>query len=135
VTIRTKPEVPDEFPPARLFLDDIEEITRILVEATEKLADQDEKSTVKLSIKNQVCDEIQELPKIARKTSDLSISVTSGDKFSSSTLRIGHIIFLYFVGFTREQELNIFHRLAPIFKRRNLWLPTFVHSLCYAKIP
>jgi hypothetical protein len=55
--------------------------------------------------------------------------VTSrGDEFSSSTLRIGHTIFLSFVGFTREQELNIFHRLAPIFKRRNLWLRTFVHS-------
>jgi hypothetical protein len=36
VTIRTKePEVPDEFPPARLFLDDIEEIVRILTDATE----------------------------------------------------------------------------------------------------
>ena len=124
MTIRTEPEPPEGFPPARLFLDDIQEITGILVESTEM----PEKSTVKLSIKDQVCDEVQELPKIARKTSDLSISVTSGDKFSSSTLRIGHTIFLYFVGFTREQELYIFHRLAPIFKRRNLWLRTFVHS-------
>lgn len=125
MTIRTEPEVPDEFPPARLFLDDIEEITGILVESTEMPA----KSTVKLSIKDQVCDEVQELPKIARKTSDLSISVTScGDEFSSSTLRIGHTIFLSFVGFTREQELNIFHRLAPIFKRRNLYWRTYVHS-------
>jgi len=127
VTIKTEPEVPDEFPPARLFLDDVEEITRILVEATEKL-DQDEKSTVKLSIKDQVCDEVQELPKMARKTSNLSVSVTSGDKFSSSTLRIGHSIFLSLGGFTREQELIIFYKLAPIFKRRNLWLRTFVHS-------
>lgn len=129
MTIRTEPEVPDEFPPARLFLDDIEEITRILAEAIEKLPDQDEKITVKFSIKDQVCDEVQELPKIARKTSDLSISVTlSGDEYSDSTLRIGHTSFLCFAGFTREQELNMFYKLAPIFERRNLRLRKFLRS-------
>jgi len=37
VTIRTKePEPPEGFPPVRLFLDDIEEIVRALVDAHKK---------------------------------------------------------------------------------------------------
>jgi len=37
VTIRTEePAVPDEFPPARLFLADFEEIARVLLEAVEE---------------------------------------------------------------------------------------------------
>jgi hypothetical protein len=74
VTIRTKEaEIPCEFPPARLFLDDIEEIVRILVAATEnrkregELHEDPAKTRLTLTIKDRACDEVQDLPKIAKK--------------------------------------------------------------------
>ena len=152
VTIRTKEaEVPSEFPPARLFLDDIEEIVRILLEATENrnapsrqradrlarnIADVgqspplalDFKTTVTLAIKDQVCDQVRELSKVAKKTSELSLTIASHPwgpdtslTFSKSGARLRAL------AFTRDEQLNIFHKLAPVFKRRNLWLATLNH--------
>jgi hypothetical protein len=137
VTIRTKgADVPSEFPPARLFLDDIDEIVRILVEATENRKEEwnrfnrDAKTRVTLTIKDQVCDEVQELPKIAIKTIGLSVRVEIQKSLPQTFLTFNrYSTSLRLDGFTREQELSIYHNLAPIFKRRNLWLATLVRSL------
>lgn len=158
MTIRTKePEVPDKFPPARLFLDDIEEIVRILVDATEnrkeqsrpsaaflatladpdnpnenpRLFDQPARTSVTLTIKDQVCDEVQELPKIAKKTTDLQIDVVT----NRWTVAVASLAFrkedgsdLRCFRLTDEERLNLFHKLTPIFKRRNLRLRTLAWS-------
>jgi hypothetical protein len=133
VTIRTKePEVPDELPPARLFLDDIEEIVRVLLDATEKRKKEvrlleDEKTTVTLSIKDQICDAVEELPKIAQKTPELSVRIEA--RGVGPSLRFTkHRTYLFLFGFTTEQRLRIFNKLAPIFKRRNRWLATIIYS-------
>jgi hypothetical protein len=133
VTIRTKePEVPAEFPPARLFLNDIEEIVRVLIAATENYHREREhggaQTKVTLRIGDQICDEVEELPKIAAKTKELGISVEKGD-WADSSLTIGktHTLLLCF-RFARHESLNLYHKLAPIFKRRNLRWRTFVHS-------
>jgi hypothetical protein len=135
VTIRTKEaDVPGEFPPARLFLDDIEEIVRILVDAIETREESlthknDAKATVTLTIKDQVCDEVQELTKIARKTFDLTINVDAQGRLPDTYLSFDRDrTHLGAIGFTREEKLGLYHTLAPIFKRRNLWLATLVHS-------
>jgi hypothetical protein len=135
VTIRTKEaDAPNDFPPARLFLDDIEEIARILVDATEKKEksirpDKSAKITLTLTIKDQVCDELQELPKIATKTSDLSVRVAAQNWLPETSLRFRtYGTSLDLSGFTREEKFSIYHRLAPIFKRRNLWWPTLIQS-------
>jgi hypothetical protein len=136
VTIRTKEaDAPNEFPPARLFLDDIEEIVRILVDATENRKEEwnkfnaDAKTRVTLTIKDQVCDEVQELPKIAKKTMDLSVSIEVQMSLPQTFLRFSRFrTSLRSVGFTREQELSIYHNLAATFKRRNRRLVTLFRS-------
>jgi hypothetical protein len=128
VTIRTKEAtVPDEFQPARLFLDDIEEIVRILVSAVQ--GPKSQTITVTFTIKDRVCDEAQELPKIAKKTSDLWIMTESPDFGPAASLSFNdNGSRLSYYALTELEELRLFQKLAPIFKRRNLRLRTFVWS-------
>ncbi len=135
MTIRTKePEVPSEFPPARLFLDDIEEIVRILVDANEKKQksthpDKDAQIKVTLTIEDQVCDEVEELPKIAKKTFDLTVKVEVQKSLPETSLRFRRYgTSMGSIGFTTEEKLSIYHKLAPIFERRNLRWATVIHS-------
>ncbi len=135
VTIRTKePEVPSEFPPSRLFLDDIEEIVRTLVDANKKpdfLAPQDEDAKIKVTftIKDQACDEVEELPKIANKTTELSILLEWETGLIANSLTFHREgTFLSTFSLAEEGHLRLFHKLTPIFKRRNLWLRTLVWS-------
>jgi hypothetical protein len=134
LTIRTKePDAPTAFPPARLFLDDIEEIVRTLVDANKDSNpaphDEEAKLKVTFTIKDQVCDEVEELPKIAKKTDELSILLEWESGLIANSLRFysdGSSLGTYLL--TNEGHLTLFHKLAPIFKRRNLWLRTLVHS-------
>jgi hypothetical protein len=135
VTIRTKePEVPDEFPPARLFLEDIEEIIHILVEAVENPKEPrtpppvDTKTKVTITTKDKICDEVDELREIAKKTDQLFVSVerTGRDTISLRFTKSGAYLVLSL--YTRDERLRMFHKLSPIFKRRNRWLATLVQS-------
>jgi hypothetical protein len=135
VTIRTKEaEVPSEFPPARLFLDDIEEIVRVLVDANKDsnpLAHQNEdaKTKITFTIKDQVCDEIDELPKIAKKTTELSIMLEWESGLAANSLtfyRDSSSLGSYLL--SSEGHLSLFHKLAPIFKRRNRRFAMLVRS-------
>src|SRR6266481_1014625 len=135
VTIRTKePEPPEGFPPVRLFLDDIQEIVRTLVDDHKKsnppAAHEDAKIKVTFTIKDQVCDEVEELPKIAKKTTELSVQVESKTSVTTYYLRfaryLGSTLDAY--GLTEEEHRRLFHKLAPIFKRRNLWFRTQLWS-------
>jgi hypothetical protein len=138
VTIRTEEaEVPSEFPPARLFLDDIEEIVRILVAAAESrkregiLHEDRARTRLTLTVKDRVCDEVQELPRLARKTINLLVKVEiESPGWSVASIRFNRYgTSLSFYGVTRQEKLSTFHDLAPIFKRRNLWLATRVRPL------
>ena len=117
-----------------MFLDDIDEIVRVLVDATEKRVksirpDKDAKIVLTFAIKDQVCDEAQELPKIAKKTFDLSVEVDVPDSAPWASLEFDRSsTFLMLIGFTTLEQLSIYHKLAPVFRRRNLWLATLVHS-------
>jgi hypothetical protein len=135
MTIKTKePDLPTEFPPARLFLDDIEEIVRILVDSNKNSHpsgshDENAKLRAEFTVKDQVCNEVEELHKIAKKTTELLIRLEWETGFTASTLifyRNGTLLSSYFL--EREGHLSLFHKLAPIFRRRNLWFRTLVHS-------
>jgi hypothetical protein len=131
VTIRTKePDAPNEFPPARLFLDDIEEIVRVLVEAAKKRDqnDEDAKISVTLTIKDQVCDDVQELPKIAKRTTELVVKVEKRQWSETSLAFARYGTSLRYFAVTGQEKLSIYHNLAPIFKRRNLWSATLFRS-------
>src|SRR5437867_6341929 len=134
VTIRTKePAVPGEFPPARLVLNDIEEIVRTLVDA-HKNPDipplgEDAKIKVTFAIKDQVCDEVEELPKIANKTNELSIQLEWESGITANYLSFYRgSTHLSTFSLAEEGQLRLYHKLMPIFQRRNLWLRTLVWS-------
>jgi len=141
VTIRTKePDVPSDFPPARLFLDDMEEIVRVLVDALENSTENTDeegrplkdktKTRVTLTTKDRVCDGVRELPAIAKRTTELSVTVRS----ERSALPEASLSFrksganLRLRAFSRDESLSTFHNLEPIFKRRSFWLARFAHS-------
>jgi hypothetical protein len=136
VTIRTKEaDLPSEFPPARLYLDDIEEIVRILLEATQTPNEQQTPSNeasrprVTLTTGDRVCDGVQELPQIAKKTTDLSIRIET-EGYGRATYLALHIngSLLSSFAITADEQLRLYYKLAPIFKRRNRWLATLIHS-------
>jgi len=135
VTIRTRePQVPDEFPPARLFLDDIEEIVRILVDSVDNPAEprtpppKDTKTKLTISTKDKICDEVDELRDIAKKTTYLFVTVerTGRDTASVTFTEWGALLNLSL--YTRDEKLRMFHKLSPIFERRNRWLATLAKS-------
>jgi hypothetical protein len=126
-------EVPSEFPPARLFLDDIEEIAGVLVASAQNRKRQgdinEDPAPTKLTftVKDRVCDEAQELPKIAKNTIWLMVKAER-QYWSMTVLRFSrYSTTLGYYGVTREEQLSTFYSLAPIFKRRKLWLATLLH--------
>ena len=126
MTIRTKePYVPDEFPPARLFLDDIEEIIRILREFLEtrkmdsRSTVEDLKMSLKFSSAGKECDDLEDLPKIAKSNREFTISLTKGD-WPQQTLRFHPWLGTMWLssGLNTEDTWSAFHKLEAIFKKR-----------------
>jgi hypothetical protein len=154
VTIRTEePEVPSEFPPTRLFLDDIEEIVRILREFLEtrkmdsRSTVEDLKLKVRFSTGGKQCDDILDLPKIAKSNRELSISITKGD-WPQTSLRF-HPWFGTFwrsSGLTKEDTWSAFHKLQTVFQKRTRgwsalfrslpsWLVWFLWTVAVSLLP
>jgi hypothetical protein len=137
MTIRTLEErVPEEFTPARLFLDDTEQIVLILQEFNESRkmdsgsTVEDLKIKVKFSTGGQECDDVLDLPKIVKTNRDLSINVSMGG-FVKIVLnyRFWFGITWYSLGLTKGDTWSVFHKLQSVFqKRKRLW-STFLHSL------
>jgi hypothetical protein len=126
VTIRTEdPDVPSEFPPARLFLDDIEEIVRILREFLEsrKMGShstvEDLKISVRLSAGGKESDDVQELPKITKNNRELNISLTRGD-WSQTSLHFHPWFGTLWrsLGLTKEDTWSAYHKLHTVFEKR-----------------
>jgi hypothetical protein len=117
--------VPRNLPAARLFLDDIEEIVRILVNSGQG---HDAPASSKfdwppLQIKfltgNKLCDQIEELPQIAKSTKNLLVEVSRGSHFLA-VLEIYRFADLAIHGLSYDERLAVFHRVEDIFKQRGL---------------
>jgi hypothetical protein len=68
----------------------------------------------------------QELPNIAKKTIDLSVEVET-QKWSIASVKFYRYgTYLGFYGVSTSEKLIIFHKLEPIFRRRNRWLAALV---------
>jgi hypothetical protein len=136
VTIRIKePEVPSEFPPARLFLDDIEEIVRILREFLEsremgsRSTVEDLKLKVRFSSGGTECDDVEDLPKIAKSFREVRISVARGGWLRTSLTL--HPLFTMWQssGLTKEDTWAAFHKLEAVFQKRKRTWSTLLRSL------
>jgi hypothetical protein len=108
MTIKTKEaEVISDLPPAKLFLEDIEEIVRIFREGAPgeddlDHVDRDAKVELKLEIGEKVCDDVQDLPKIRKRTNDLSIEVQRGYAYRVSMHVANHGSSWFWFGMTDE---------------------------------
>ena len=144
MTIRTKePDVPSEFPPARLFLDDIEEIVHILQEFIEsrktdsRSTVEDLKMTLRFSTGGKECDDVRDLPKIAKSNRELSISVARGG-WPETSLRFDPWFDTMWrsSGLTKEDTWSAFHKLDAVFqKRKRHWSALFRSLPWWVKWP
>jgi hypothetical protein len=130
--IRTKEgDTPSEFPPARLFLDDIEEIVGILRElvGSQKSKVDDPAVKVTFSVSGSECDDLRDLPKIAKPYRALDIEVERGWLGRTSLTFYFFSAFWRSYGLTREATLPAYHRLEPIFKKRKRHWATFARTV------
>ncbi len=128
-------EVPLHLPPARLYLDDLAEIIRIFLEAEKRGEQKPEfleggsQIETKFYTAGQVCDDIQELPKVARSAKDLELRI-SKDKsgfnafFGVSQNSTGW----WTIGLAKEEEWRVFRKLESLFKIRMLPWRNLLHS-------
>jgi len=123
----TDPEVPRALPLARLYLDDIEQIVHVLSAAERKASQSgpgtDEPPKPIFYVANQFTREIEELPKITKRTSDFRLKLerpglellfqidTTGPHWWSA-------------GLTRADAWETFHKLEAIIKPKSAGLDT-----------
>jgi hypothetical protein len=117
-----------------LFLEDIEEIVRIFREGAPgeddlDHVDRDAKVELKLEIGEKVCDDVQDLPKIRKRTNDLSIEVQRGYAYRVSMHVANHGSSWFWSGVTDEMAWQTFRRLQGVFNARKLRWRVLIHSI------
>jgi hypothetical protein len=111
--------VPNILPASRLYLEDIEEIVTILLH--DGLGER-----VTFKIGKELCDDIKDLPKIARRTIDFEISV-EGPKYSGRFIVNRVITYWGTRGLPREEAWSDFRKLEAVFERRKLHWKSLLH--------
>jgi hypothetical protein len=120
-THKIRRKIPDTLPHAHLYLEDVQEITNILLEATAPVLTQfHEKAKVVYRVGDLQTDSIDDLRTLGGSATDFQVSVGSRSLFNSVQLR-GHLepqIRLYSLG---QQECRAVHaKLEAIFDHRRL---------------
>ncbi|MGA8223034.1 MAG: hypothetical protein WB780_15405 [Candidatus Acidiferrales bacterium] len=127
---RVKKEVPTDLPSARLYLDDLEEIVRLfgdaLTDAMKNVTDETERAKpiekkFMVRNKNKICDEIQDLPNIAKSTRRFKLQVAKDwrtinlEMAWNGTRWTGPLL-------TDEVQWTVYRKLQEIFDARKLRL-------------
>jgi hypothetical protein len=123
MTISRVYAVPTDLPRARLYLDDVAEIVRILDEAlTDPNRSHDLQLKRELTVdETKLTDDVNDLPKIAKSTRDFIIKASRGYQFTAR-LRIGQFRpSLTTYGLNYPEQLAVFHRVEEIFSARRLF--------------
>jgi hypothetical protein len=111
-------EVPTLLPAARLYLDDIEPIRTTILDARQ-LADDSQVET-KFYVGDQVCTDIQELPKIGKRSRDFEMRFTQQGGFSARFGVSSRATQWTTAGLPKAETWKAFHRLEVIFDRRKI---------------
>ncbi len=119
-------EVPTRLLPARLYLDDIGEIREIILHAAAPRVVRPEDDPTQLAVEtkfyigNQVCTEVQDLPKIKKHTRDFEMRLSAPDGFSArfSVGEYGTQWTSY--GLTKADAWRAFHKLEIVIERRKI---------------
>ena len=121
---RKKPEPSFEPPPARLFLDDLEEVVRIFREAANyqlwEGPPEEQEPKLSLSVKDVVCDRVEDLPKIGKKTTELEIKLRK-----RSGCELGLLIWptytrVWVMGIKEEGGWLVYGKLQAIYQKRRV---------------
>jgi len=121
MSISIKQADPPALPPARLYLEDIEEIVsifRTLVDRVPNSGGEDPAMQVTCSIGDHICDSVSDLPKIARLAQDLEIEVRKGStaiKLNSKAWCSDSYLHAFVLDENVEREA--YDRVMSIFKK------------------
>lgn len=131
---RKENPVPWQLPAARLYLDDLEAILDILLDARNNPAGEtvpsDKKVTSTFVMGNDVCDEIADLQKLGKRTAQMEVTLKiEGDTSFEAGLEIDPYDTRWMVyGLTREQSWRTYRRLEALFGKRRLRWTSFLHT-------
>jgi hypothetical protein len=122
--------IPDSFPPAKFYLDDLEEIVAILREGVESEEERESKpTTFTFGCAGRKCDTLEEVPRILKPRRELEIEVRRG--WRSTKLSWNPWIGNYWSSssLSNAVALSTHRRLAPIFERRKRRLSASVRTI------
>jgi len=132
MTIYRKPkDVPTDLPPARLYLDDLQQVIQIFQEAEnadrvrsplpQHVTPDEAETKTTFAVGDYICSSLEELPKIASKTRQLVIEVKRYRFYAKFELNewathwSSHTL-------PPEEQLYVYHKLKALFdERRILW--------------
>ncbi len=123
MTIKTKDaEVPSDLPPAKLYLDDIVEIVQLFSRALPMKRDSSggvSAIVTKFEVGQKQCDDINDLPKIAKQTTNFNLEVRR--KYDSAKLYVSRYNSdWYWSGLDDEEVWATARKLQSIFEQRQL---------------
>lgn len=118
---RLKQPVPEELPPAKLYIDDLEEILRVVRRAMVANVDGYDVKYQSLRVGDMDCDEIEDLTKLEkRSTREFVFAMKQGE--CTFYLSLGRSTVWRCSGFSHEEEWLLYHELEDIFRpRRYRW--------------
>jgi hypothetical protein len=137
--------VPDEFPPVRLYLDDLEEIRDLLVatlEETDTKPAPGEATTeikTKFRVDDRVSPEIKEFENFRKRTHNLELDITKYNIFrigdSDSRLPMAGITVAISGtstswdarGISKEKQLETYSKLEQVFNEKKIWWRALAH--------
>jgi hypothetical protein len=138
--------IPDEFPNARLFIDDIETIVQILSQAMEKTATSGtlskkiiggtlpDKNEVKVvySVDNDEMDSIDDLLERGGSLTKLEIRVGHTGAYGSVAMKFGGMISrprVSLYGLSADEQWTVYGKIRDVLQRRRMILKNFIDDL------
>ena len=122
--------VPKDLTIARLYLDDVEEIVKILLDAEKNLnlqtvrAGPDDAVKIEFIVgkgaKARTCSAVTELRAIAKSTKHFNLEVARDYRYRASLSIGGFTNGISTRGLSYDQEVGVYHRIEHIFKQRRL---------------
>jgi hypothetical protein len=118
--------------PAKLYLDEIEQIIQIFVEAEKERSEErrsDEKVETLFQIHDQTTSDIQDLSKIhPDSTNDFLVEARKGTGFNASVRIYETNTSWYAYGLTENENWALFHKLEALFEARKLRWKKLLHA-------
>jgi len=118
--------------PAKLYLDDIEQIIQILIEAENERNEElrsNEEVRILFQIHDQTTSDIQDLSRIhPDSTNDFFVEARKGTEFNAGVRMFKPHTTWYAWGLTESENWALFHKLEALFEARKFRWKKFLHA-------